>query len=246
MARYTIYRHPQRGDVAVSEGGLFSGGRAERLLRAGFRDAGLVDAGSASEALMKARGNLDVPARAPPRSVHTASRTPTASPAPSQPPRRAAPAPAASRAPANGPPVAALFRVGAGFAAFAIGLSVILGVLRNGSAPQAPPAGEYSDWMDYAEIEQYMQRVDTQNYWVVAVEGRWRGGEPECRILMDTAPQSVRHHWYWWCGRPREEFAEIDRDYRLQGYERVSLHSFADGDGLIRHSGAWHRVWPRE
>lgn len=240
MARYTLYRHPQRGDIAVREGGLFSGGQQERLLRAGYRDAGLVDARSASEALVKARGNLDTPARVPQRNTRAATTPSRTAPAPT--PHRA-PAPAAAR---NGPPVAALLRVAAGFAAFAIGLSVITGILRNGWAPEAPPAGEYSDWMDYAGIERYMQRVDTQNYWVVAVEGRWRRGEPECRILMDAAPRDVRYHWYWWCGRPQREFAEIDRDYRQQGYERVSLHSFADDSGAIHHSGAWHRVWPRE
>lgn len=229
MSRYTIYRHPQRPDVALAQDNWLSGLRAERLLRAGYRDAGAVDATTAAQALREAgnqRNTRTLPAR-PATSTATAARTEKRTGTPQD---------------RGAPPAAAMFRVGVRFAWVGIGLIVMIHLFNLNRAPQAVPYGEFSEWLNYAQIDRYMERVNAQPAWVVEVEGRWHRGEPECRVRVDAAPRDVRYRWFWWCGRPREEFAGIDRQARSEGFDRVSLHSFADGDGRIRHSGVWHRV----
>ena len=239
MARYTIYRHPQRAAVAVSDGGLFSGGRADRLLREGYRDAGLVEAGSEREALAKAQGRPPV--------AHQAASQAAGQRAPQSAARAQAPTPTSQRAATNrsssAPPLAAMLRAGAAFFWFAVGIGVFAYMMRTPSLPD-PGSGEFSRWMDFDEIEHFHSQLDGKRYWIVDVEGRWSGGEPERRVRTRVAPPGLQHRWFWWCGKSRAEFAELDRQYQRQGFERVSLHSFTDGEGRIRHSGVWHRVRP--
>lgn len=286
MARYKLYRHPQRGSVVLPAEGfgalladLF--GQDERLLRAGYRDAGIIDASNARAAL--AQGQPPPAAKAVTRAAtvrQTAAAPPTPRRAPASAPTRpvstraagwqpASPAsksaPAASRpasAPAASPMPARpmppdlekLLRDGlarAPLAKLRIGLWLIAGLvilsnvapklhLSKNVTPDDALIGRYSEWLNFDQLSRYTQGVDAQRYRVDAVEGRWHGGQDQCRVRYAQTP-SYPHHWYWWCSQGHADFERLKAQYAAQGYTLVQEQTYARPDGDLRYSGAWFR-----
>lgn len=293
MARYKLYRHPQRGSQVLPAegfGALLADllGQDERLLRAGYRDAGIIDASSARAALAQgqpppaakpvARTAAVRKAAAPqpaPRSAnpHTTSpaparaagwQSPSSSPAPrpvmsrTSPPPVSRPASPAATAPATPrpmpPDLEKLLRDGlarAPRAKLRVGLWLIAGLvilsnvapklhLSQNVAPDDPLTGRYSEWLNFDQLDSYTRGIDAQRYRVDAVEGRWHGGQDQCRVRYVQTP-SYPHQWYWWCSQGHAEFERLKAQYAAQGYTLVQEQTYARPDGDLRYSGAWFR-----
>jgi serine/threonine protein kinase len=99
----------------------------------------------------------------------------------------------------------------------------------------------FTDWMNYAQIDQHLKAGKDKRLWFTGVEGRGYEGVPQFRLREEPLP-TPRHIWWWWFNQDAQSMNKRIHEYSDQGYRLVYFQSFKWPDGTKRYQGIWQKL----
>ena len=100
--------------------------------------------------------------------------------------------------------------------------------------------GEYTEWMNFPELQKFMDDFDGSTDWMYRSEGRDYKGLSQYRYAIRKKPDDAsgsRVH----SGRSSDDFKSLGIKYIRDGFELVSLQLFQDSSGVTRHQAVWFK-----
>lgn len=114
--------------------------------------------------------------------------------------------------------------------------------------PLHSSAGSFTPWMTPVALDTYIRQLNgpheesfwKRGHWICAVEGRWREGGHEFRIVYEKMPGDA-WAWRYRANRTRRAFLAEDLRLRTEGFRLVQEQAFLHPDGSERVQGVWRR-----